>query len=138
MVQLFSLSLPCSAPMRLRPHDTATVTFPYLAHAYTYTHTYIQHTSVNEEHSLHQEVDPRYRGSHIPSRAFRILQNFTATDSSAAEDGKPYVTNRQKSAAYLSNPNRTTIITPCYKHLKETKALLIPVNPRSKLQKVQT
>lgn len=33
---------------------------------------------VNEEQSLHQESDPRYRGSHIPSRAFRILQNFTA------------------------------------------------------------
>jgi len=32
---------------------------------------------VSEEQSLHQESDPRYRGSHIPSRAFRILQNFT-------------------------------------------------------------
>jgi len=34
-------------------------------------------SQVTEEQSLHQESDPRYRGSHIPSRAFRILQNFT-------------------------------------------------------------
>ena len=33
---------------------------------------------VNEDQSLHQDADPRYRGSHIPSRAFRMLQNFTA------------------------------------------------------------
>jgi len=38
---------------------------------------------VSEDQYLHQESDPRYRGSHIPSRAFRILQNFT--DSS--DDG---------------------------------------------------
>jgi hypothetical protein len=57
------------------------------------TYTYTRNTPVNEEQSLHQEVDPRYRGSHIPSRAFRMLQNFTASDSSAADDGKPYITN---------------------------------------------
>ena len=42
-----------------------------------------EHILVSEDQSLHQESDPRYRGSHIPSRAFRILQNFT--DSS--DDG---------------------------------------------------
>jgi len=35
-------------------------------------------SSVNEDQSLHQDADPRYRGSYIPSRAFRMLQNFTA------------------------------------------------------------
>ncbi|XP_054290090.1 uncharacterized protein LOC129005277 isoform X2 [Macrosteles quadrilineatus] len=34
-------------------------------------------SQVDDETYLHNESDPRYRGSAIPSRAFRILQNMT-------------------------------------------------------------
>uniref|UniRef100_A0A1B6EEV9 WH2 domain-containing protein n=1 Tax=Clastoptera arizonana TaxID=38151 RepID=A0A1B6EEV9_9HEMI len=34
-------------------------------------------TQVDEENFLHNESDPRYRGSSIPSRAFRMLQTMT-------------------------------------------------------------
>lgn len=32
---------------------------------------------VDEDIFLHTETDPRYRGSAIPSKAFRMLQNMT-------------------------------------------------------------
>lgn len=32
---------------------------------------------VDEDCFLHDEVDPRYRGAAIPSRAFRMLQSMT-------------------------------------------------------------
>jgi len=86
------LSLSFSSCVSCNKRNNALLVPATLARLRTYTQ---KHTPVNEEQSLHQEVDPRYRGSHIPSRAFRILQNFTTTDSSVAEDGKPYVTNGQ-------------------------------------------
>lgn len=39
---------------------------------------------VDEDTFLHMETDPRYRGSVIPSRAFRMLQNMT--DSGQGKD----------------------------------------------------
>lgn len=37
---------------------------------------------------LHQEADPRYRGSAIPSRAFRYLQNMTDSGDVTTAAGK--------------------------------------------------
>jgi hypothetical protein len=85
----FSLSLsPLARYLPTKRHNARSRTPTHVS----YIHTQKHERSVNEEQSLHQEVDPRYRGSHIPSRAFRILQNFTAD-----ADGKPYtsLTNKQ-------------------------------------------
>lgn len=42
---------------------------------------------VDEDRFLHQEADPRYRGSAIPSKAFRILQSMTNDPSSPVDYG---------------------------------------------------
>ena len=48
---------------------------------------------VSEDQSLHRDADPRYRGSHIPSRAFRILQNFTDSTSDVTDHGMDGLSN---------------------------------------------
>lgn len=35
------------------------------------------YVGVDDDTSLHNEVDPRYRGAAIPSKAFKILQSMT-------------------------------------------------------------
>ena len=48
-----------------------------------------EYSTVDGDTYLHQEADPRYRGSAIPSRAFRYLQNMTDSgDVSAAAGAK--------------------------------------------------
>lgn len=69
---------------------------------------------VDNENTLHYEEDPRYRGSAIPSRAFRYLQ--TMTDSGDV----PVASTPRQQAAINKRQNRNS------KSFEETQANLPP------------